>query len=155
MTDRAADNLKVIGWREWISLPSLGIKRLKAKIDTGASSSSLHAFDIEILDHFEQQQVKFKVQPFQKNRTAIIQAQVPIADFRKVRSSNGETTVRPVIRTTIDFFGSKYDIDVTLFDRAKMGFRMLIGREALRGRFAVDSSQSYCAGRPRKKKKKA
>ena len=153
MSDRESGKLRVVGWREWIGIPSLGIKRIKAKIDTGASSSSLHAYDIEILDHLDPPEVKFKIQPLQKNRTAIIQAQVPVLDFRKVRSSNGETTVRPVIRTRIEIFGRTHEIDVTLFDRAKMGFRMLIGREALRGRFVVDSARSYCAGKPKKKKK--
>ena len=145
--------LQLVGWREWVSIPELGIKRIKAKIDTGASSSSLHAYDIEIVDHLEVQQVKFKIQPLQNNRAAVVQAQVPIFDFRKVRSSNGETTIRPVIRTHLEIFGQKHEIDITLFDRAKMGFRMLIGREALRDRFVVDSARSYCAGKPRKKKK--
>ena len=146
--------LRVIGWREWVSIPPLGIKRIKAKIDTGASSSSLHAYDIEVLDDLEQQHVQFKIQPLQKNRSVVVQAKVPIQDFRKVKSSNGQTTIRPVIRTSIMIFGHKHEIDVTLFDRAKMGFRMLIGREALRGRFVVDSAQSYCAGKLRKKKKR-
>ena len=142
----------VVGWREWVGMPELGVKRIKAKIDTGASSSSLHAFDIEINDHLEHPQVKFKIQPLQNNRSVVIQAQSPIFDFRKVKSSNGQTTTRPVIRTTISIFQLRYKIDVTLFDRAKMGFRMLIGREALRGRFLVDSALSYCAGKPRRKK---
>ena len=153
MKDNVFGDLQVVGWRECVSIPDLGIKRIKAKIDTGALSSSLHAYDIEILDHLESQEVKFKIQPLQKNRSLVIQAQVPIFDFRKVRSSNGQTTVRPVIRTQIKIFGQIHEADVTLFDRAKMGFRMLIGREALRDKFVVDPSRSYCAGKPKKKKK--
>ena len=154
MADLESGELRVIGWREWVSIPPLGIKRIKAKIDTGASSSSLHAYDIEVIDDLEQQHVQFKIQPLQKNHSVVVQAKVPIQDFRKVKSSNGQTTIRPVIRTSIMIFGHKHEIDVTLFDRAKMGFRMLIGREALRGRFVVDSAQSYCAGKLRKKKKR-
>lgn len=154
MADLESGKLRVIGWREWVSIPPLGIKRIKAKIDTGASSSSLHAYDIEVMDDLDQQHVQFKIQPLQKNHSVVLQAKVPIHDFRKVKSSNGQTTIRPVIRTSIVIFGRKHEIDVTLFDRAKMGFRMLIGREALRERFVVDSSRSYCAGKLRKKKKR-
>ena len=149
-----ADNLKIIGWREWVKLPDIGIKRVKAKIDTGALSSSLHAFDIELQEHLEVPMVKFKVQPIQKDRSQVIEASAPVHEFRKVRSSNGQTTTRPVIQTTVEIFSIRYQIDVTLFDRTKMGFRMLIGREALRKRFVVDSNKSYCGGKPKKKKKR-
>ncbi len=149
-----ADNLKIIGWREWVKLPDIGIKRVKAKIDTGALSSSLHAFDIELQDHLKVPMVKFKVQPIQKDRSQVIEASAPVHEFRKVRSSNGQTTTRPVIQTTVEIFSIRYQIDVTLFDRTKMGFRMLIGREALRKRFVVDSNKSYCGGKPKKKKKR-
>ena len=150
MTDQI-DNLKIIGWREWVRLPDIGIKRLKAKIDTGARSSSLHAYDLEIEDVADGQQVKFKVQPLQKNRERVIEASMPISEFREIRSSNGQTTTRPVIRTQLVISGCSYDIDITLFNRSKMGFRMLIGREALAGRFTVDSAQSFCGWKPKKK----
>ena len=142
---------KTIGWREWVRLPDLGVGRLKAKIDTGARSSSLHAFDIAISNQNSVDQVRFKIQPSQNDESHVLDVCVPIFEFRKVRSSNGQTTLRPVIRTTIELFKTKYEIDVTLFDRTKMGFRMLIGREALKNRFVVDSSLSYCGGRPKKK----
>ena len=145
---------RTIGWREWIKLPDLGIKRVKAKIDTGARSSSLHAYDIEILERDGIQIVQFKIQPLQKNRVQIVEASAPVHEFRKVRSSNGQTTTRPVIRTSIEIYAIRYEIDVTLFDRTKMGFRMLIGREALQDRFVVDAAKSYCGGKPKKKKKK-
>ena len=145
--------IQTIGWREWIKLPELGIRRIKAKVDTGARSSSLHAYDIQVLEPGEQEFVQFKIQPLQKNRVKVVEAQVPIHEFRRVRSSNGETTTRPVIRTVIEICSIRYEIDVTLFDRTKMGFRMLIGREALQDRFVVDAAQSYCGGIPKKKKK--
>ncbi len=152
MIENNDSNPKTVGWREWVRLPEIGIKRIKAKIDTGARSSSLHAYDIEIVDVSDIQQVKFKVQPLQKNRDRVIEACLPVAEFRKVRSSNGQTTTRPVVRTRLELFGCRYEIDLTLFDRTKMGFRMLIGREALGGRFVVDASSSYCGGKPKKKK---
>ena len=145
------NNLKIVGWREWVRLPDLGVKWIKAKIDTGARSSSLHAYDIEIVDGEDAQKVKFKVQPLQNNRVRVIEACLPVSEFRKIRSSNGQSTTRPVVRTQLVMHGSRYDIDLTLFDRTKMGFRMLIGREALGGRFIVDSNQSYCGGKPKKK----
>lgn len=145
---------RIIGWREWIKLPDLGIKWIKAKIDTGASSSSLHAYDIEIVKKDGREFVQFKIQPLQKNRVKIVDASAPVHEFRKVRSSNGQTTTRPVIRTTVEIYSTRYEIDVTLFDRTKMGFRMLIGREALHERFVVDASKSYCGGKPRKRKSK-
>lgn len=147
-------SIRTLGWREWIKLPDLGVKRVKAKVDTGARSSSLHAYDIEITEMESIQWVKFKIQPLQKNRTEIIQASAPVQEFRKVKSSNGQTTTRPVVRTTIEIYSMRYKIDVTLFDRTKMGFRMLIGREALQDRFVVDAARSYCGGKPKKKKKK-
>ena len=148
------DLIRTIGWREWIKLPDLGIKWIKAKIDTGARTSSLHANDIEILELDGREIVRFKFRPLHKNRLKIVEASAVVHEFRKVRSSNGQTTTRPVIRTSLEIYSTRYEIDVTLFDRTKMGFRMLIGREALQERFVVDVSKSYCGGKPRKRKSK-
>ena len=144
-------SLITVGWREWVRLPEMGVRRIKAKIDTGARSSSLHAYDIEVVDSDDGQLVKFKVQPLQKNRDRVIEARLPVHEFRKVRSSNGQTTTRPVVRTTLVMLDQRFEIDLTLFDRTKMGFRMLIGREALVGRFIVDAERSFCGGKPKKK----
>ncbi len=154
MVDIYNDNLAIIGWREWVRLPELGIKRIKAKIDTGAKSSSLHAYDIEVREIEGVQFVSFKIHPAQQRITLIVEAQSKVHEFRSVRSSNGQTTTRPVIRTAVEIFGKPYEIDVTLFDRTKMGFRMLIGREAMRDRFMVDPRISYCGGVPSKRKKR-
>lgn len=154
MVDISNDSLAVIGWREWVRLPELGIKRIKAKIDTGAKSSSLHAFDIEVHDIAGVQFVNFKIQPAQQRLTLAVEAQSQVHEFRRVRSSNGQTTTRPVIRTAVEIFGRPFEIDVTLFDRTEMGFRMLIGREAIRNRFIVDPRVSYCGGVPVKRKKR-
>jgi len=145
-------NLPTIGWREWIRLPELEIGRIKAKIDTGARSSTLHAFDLELFEMAGVQYVRFRVQPRQRDHGKIIEVAARVVDFRRVRSSNGLATTRPVIRTEVEILGQKHLVDVTLVDRGRMGFRMLIGREAIRGRFLVDSARSYYAGKPRKRK---
>lgn len=143
----------VIGWREWIALPELGVKFIKAKIDTGARSSSLHAFDVELFQEDDGQQwARFKISPVQRNEAWVIDASAPVIDVRAIRSSSGETQVRPVIRTPIRMLGQTFEIELTLADRNQMGFRMLLGREAFRRRFLIDPGKSYLGGKPKKKK---
>jgi len=147
--------LPIIGWREWISLPQLGIKFIKAKIDTGARSSSLHAFDTEFFDQDGAQWVRFKVNPVQRNESWVVEAAAPVFESRAIRSSSGEAQVRPVIVTPLQLFGERFDIELTLADRNQMGFRMLLGREAFRRRFLIDPGRSYLGGVPKKRKPKA
>jgi hypothetical protein len=144
----------IIGWREWVELPDLGIRRLKAKIDTGARSSSLHAIDIEKFERDGKTYVRFGVHPVQKNSKKTVRCEAEVLDFRQVRSSSGHTRLRPVIVTTIEAAGESWSIQVTLANRDEMGFRMLLGREATRGRFLVDSGRSYYGGQPKTKRKK-
>ena len=144
--------LVIIGWREWVSLPDIGIKRTKAKIDTGARSSSLHAFEIEPFEKDEQDFVRFQVHPIQRRDDYIVTCEAPIHDIRRVRSSSGESAKRYVIRTPISWMGQTWDIDLTLADRSLMGFRMLIGREAVRGQMLVDPGRSYFGPRPTRSK---
>jgi hypothetical protein len=139
----------VVGWREWIALPELGIPAIKAKIDTGARSSSLHAFDVELLERDGQSWVRFVVHPLQRNCQTTLQVEAPVLEFRHIRSSSGHITHRPVIRTEIELDKSRWAIDLTLAARDEMGFRMLLGREALRGRFAVDPGRSYMVSETR------
>lgn len=145
-------NLPIIGWREWISLPDLGIKFIKAKIDTGARSSSLHAFDVEIFQRDGQDWARFKVNPVQRNEKRVVEAVAPIIDTRAIRSSSGESQVRPVVSTKVKLHGEEFDIELTLADRNQMGFRMLLGREAFRRRFLIDPGKSYRSGIPKKRK---
>lgn len=152
MTDPEA--LPIIGWREWISLPQLGIKFVKAKIDTGARSSSLHAFDVEFFEQEDTQWVRFKVNPVQRNETWVIDAAAPVFDHRMIRSSSGEVQQRPVIKTPVQMLGQRFEIELTLADRNQMGFRMLLGREAFRRRFLIDPGKSYLGGVPKKRKPK-
>lgn len=148
-------NLPVIGWREWIRLPDLGIKKIKAKVDTGARSSSLHAFDVQQFDRNGATWVKFKVHPEQRTSETVVKTEARVLDFRSVRSSSGRAMIRPVILTRIELLGAIYAVEVTLANRDEMGFRMLLGREAFRKRFLVDAGGSYYGGNlPSKKRRK-
>lgn len=135
--------LPVIGWREWIELPEIGITRIKAKIDTGARSSALHAFDIDTFEIDGKPMVKFKVHPQQRDVNQIVIAEAKLIDERKVRSSSGQEELRPVILTEINLMNKKWQIELTLTNRELMGFRMLLGRQALRGMFLINPGKSY------------
>jgi hypothetical protein len=141
-------NLIAMGWREWIQLPELGIKRVKAKVDSGARSSSLHAEQIELFDARGQMGVRFVVLPLQRSRLRPVACQALLHDERYVKSSNGSRELRPVIRTAVSWGGQLWEIDITLTSRDLMGFRMLLGREAIRRRYLVDTGRSYLGGRP-------
>ena len=147
MSDEGKHSLPVIGWREWVALPDLGVRRIKAKIDTGARSSSIHAFNVQTFQHEGVEHVRFTIHPLQRRSQPEISATVPILERRLVRSSNGEAAERIVIRTEFELLGQRLPLDLTLANRDAMGFRMLLGREALRGRFIIDSSLSYRGGR--------
>jgi hypothetical protein len=133
----------VVGWREWIALPELGVAAIKPKIDTGARSSSLHAFNIETFERNGADWVRFDVHPLQRDTEVTVQAEAKVLEFRHVRSSSGHQTLRPVIRTKISLGGRRWAVDLTLAARDEMGFRMLLGREALRGRLIVDPGRSF------------
>ena len=149
--DRRSDP-RVIGWREWVRLPDLGIATIKAKVDTGARSSSLHAFDVTEFRRQGQRWVRFKVHPVQRRTDSTVEAEAPILDYRSVRSSSGRASLRPVIETRIELLGVTWSIELTLANRDEMGFRMLLGRQAFRHRFLVDGGKSYYGGRPKRKK---
>ena len=141
-------DLTAMGWREWIQLPELGIKRVKAKVDSGARSSSLHAEEIELFEARGQRGVRFVVLPLQRSRLRAVTCQALLHDERYVKSSNGSRELRPVIRTALSWGGQIWEIDVTLTSRDLVGFRMLLGREAIRRRHLVDTGRSYLGGRP-------
>ncbi len=144
--------LPVIGWREWVGLPDLGIKTIKAKVDTGARSSSLHAFNLQKFERDGMQWLRFHVYPVQRKRIDAVEVEAVLLEYRSVRSSSGKSAIRPVIVTNIELFGIIWPIEVTLASRDEMGFRMLLGREAFRGRFLVDAGNSYYGGKPKQKK---
>ena len=143
-----------IGWREWLTLPDLGIEAIKAKVDTGARSSALHAFDVESFRAGEKEMVRFKVHPLQRDVETTVEAIAEVVDHRSVRSSHGEESLRPVIVTTVELLGQRFEVELTLVRRDTMGFRMLLGRQAIRRRFVVDPGCSYRNGRRRRKKRR-
>ncbi|MEL7503671.1 MAG: ATP-dependent zinc protease [Cyanobacteria bacterium J06554_6] len=133
----------VIGWREWLSLPELGITRIKAKIDTGARSSALHAFDIETFKRDGADFVRFWVHPDQRSRQGRVCAEAKLLDVRNIRNSGGQVQSRPLIQTIVMLGKRRWPIELSLTSRDEMGFRMLLGRQAVRHRFLVDSGKSY------------
>ncbi|MDY6938877.1 MAG: ATP-dependent zinc protease [Cyanobacteriota bacterium] len=135
--------LPFIGWREHVALPELSVDRIKVKIDTGARSSALHAFDIQEFDRDGKPWVRFNVHPLQRDDTQIIETVAPIFDRREVRNSGGTPQLRPFIRTLVQLGDRQWSIELTLTDRSLMGFRMLLGREAVRQRFLVDPGRSF------------
>lgn len=153
MSKRKKDEQLVIGWREWVGLPDLGIKRVKAKVDTGARSSALHAYDIQEFDRDGEKWVRFKVHPLQRNSRICKETEAKILEHRVIRSSNGTSEKRPVVISTVAVLGVNWPVELTLTNRDAMGFRMLLGRQAIRGHFLVDSSKSYYSGKPKRKKK--
>lgn len=150
---RDPDELPHIGWREWVALPDLGVRRVKAKVDTGALTSALHAFDIRRFRRGKKRMVRFKIHPYQRDTKRTVEAEAPLADRRMVRSSSGHETLRAVIVTEVEVLGQRWPIELTLVARGDMGFRMLLGRQALRGRFVVDPGRSFEGGRPKLKSK--
>jgi hypothetical protein len=148
MTNPAKPPKVVVGWREWIALPGLGIPAVKVKIDTGARSSSLHAFDVECFEREGSAWVRFVVHPWQRDCENTVHAEAPVLEFRHVRSSSGHITHRPVVLAEVELDNRRWPIELTLASRDEMGFRMLLGREAVRRRFIVDPGRSYVVSQP-------
>jgi hypothetical protein len=143
-------DLKLIGWREWLSLPELGIQHIKAKIDTGARTSALHAFSVESYQEKGVQMVRFGMHPLQKNTDFEQWCSAKVIDERVVSDSGGHRETRIVIRTPVKLGTHQWDIELTLTNRDTMKFRMLLGRTAIAGEYSVDPDTSYLFGKPRK-----
>ena len=139
-----------LGWREWVALPDWGVDHVKAKVDTGARTSSLHAFDLEWFDRLGEPWVRFEVHPWQRSTSDAVAVEAPVVATRDIKSSSGTVDHRPVVRTTLAIGGTPVPAEITLTRRDEMGFRMLVGREAIRNRFVVDPGVSYLGGRPAK-----
>jgi len=143
MADTPAKSLPVIGWREWLILPDFHGARVKAKVDTGARSSSIHAFDIKPFERDGGDYISFSLHPDQRDDDKVIICEAELLEYREVRSSGGHQTRRPVVITHVELMGKRWPIELTLANRDVMGFRMLLGREGMRGRFLVDPAASY------------
>lgn len=142
--------LPVIGWREWVGLPELGIAKIKAKIDTGARTSALHAFSLRPFIEDGLHKIKFEIHPLQHNTDEIITCIADIVDKREVTDSGGHTEERYVIVTPLAMAGQLWPIEVTLTERENMLFRMLLGRSALRKHFVVNPARSFVTTRKKK-----
>ena len=140
----------VVGWREWVALPQADVHWVKAKVDTGARSSSIHAFDLEAYEHDGREWVRFSIHPWQRSDEDHVELSLPVLDRREVRSSNGQVEQRYAVALDVTLAGRTISTVMTLSNRDEMGFRMLIGREALERGFLVDSSRSYAGGKPRR-----
>ena len=134
-----------------MQLPEIGVPWIKAKLDTGAQTSSLHAYDIRRFQRDDADWVRFRVRPWQESDEDEVVVECPIHDRRRVRSSSGHVQERFVVKIRLVLVGQTVDAEFTLSNRDQMGFRMLIGREALRRGFDVTSARSYLGGRAPKK----
>ncbi|MCR4290909.1 MAG: ATP-dependent zinc protease [Candidatus Scalindua sp.] len=140
----------VVGWREWANLPELHIPAIKVKIDTGAKTSALHAFDVKIFHKRGKRCVSFNIHPLQNNNNISRHCKAELADERVIKSSNGQEESRYVIRSVIQIGSLHQNIFITLTNRDIMSYRMLLGREAM-CLLLVDPATSFCQGKLSKK----
>lgn len=139
----------VIGWREWVALPDLGVEAIKVKIDTGARSSSLHAFELERFERNGIAVMRFVLHPRQRSsEESVGPIEAPIHAEKLVRNPGGREEIRPVIRTAVVWNEIEFEVELNLTRRDEMGFRMLLGRQAVRRRFLVDPGRSFLGTAP-------
>ncbi|MFQ3173483.1 MAG: ribosomal protein S6--L-glutamate ligase [Flavobacterium sp.] len=143
-----SQNKVILGSEEWCSFPELGIPTIKARVDSGAKTSALHAINIAPFIKNEANWVRFDINPIQNNLKTVIHCEAPLIDKRIVKSSSGFREQRYVIQTNLEIGNSTWPIEMTLTNRDSMGFRMLLGREAMSGRVLVDPEQQYLLGQP-------
>jgi hypothetical protein len=136
-----------IGWREWVSLPELGIEHIKAKIDTGARTSALHAFSVRTFKKQGKKMVRFKIHPYQRQKDVVVECVAPVLDKRWVTDSGGHREQRYVIESSVKLGGQVWPIELTLTNRENMKFRMLLGRTAMKSRLVVNPGRSYLVGK--------
>ena len=145
---------KIAGWREWVALPDLHIKRIKAKIDTGARTSALHAEKITPFTKDGAAYVRFVVHPLQRKKKPAKTCVALVIDHRRIMDSGGRSEERYVVRTTLAVGQSRWPVELSLTNRDQLGFRMLIGRQALRRRYVVDPARSFATKLRRSKGEK-
>lgn len=139
-------NKIIVGSEEWCALPGLGIKAIKARVDSGAKTSSIHAINISTSKREDGTWVSYEVHPLQGGRKVALQCESKLIDRRVIKSSNGETEKRYVVREQLQLGEQSWEIELTLTNRANMGYRMLLGREAMGSKILVDPSTTCCLG---------
>ncbi len=144
-------SLPLIGWKEWVSLPELGIPAIKAKIDTGARTSALHAYTFEGFRRDATDMVRFSVHPLQRRCDIERHCEAEVLEHRSVKNSGGQVEERYVIRTLVEVGDLSWPIEITLTNRTGMRFRMLLGRTTVRDRLLIDPGKAYLCGRRRAK----
>lgn len=140
--------LLTLGWREWVSLPDLGLKHIKAKVDTGARTSAIHAFALRTYEENGMERVEFRMHPNQKDTETVVVCDANVVDRRIVTDSGGHKEERLVIETTLRIGEHAWPIEATLTARDNMLFRMLVGRTAMKNRAIVNPGRSYVVGKP-------
>ena len=136
--------MRQVGWREWAALPNLGVRRLRAKFDTGARACALHAHRIEFVETKSGDSIRFKLQPKSKWR------QAPFVGYRRIKDTGGRVTERPAILITIEVGGTSFEAEVCLVDRSAMRHRLILGRQVIAKRFLIDVSQTFLHPLPSK-----
>jgi hypothetical protein len=147
------DSRRTAGWREWVGLDGLGVESIKAKLDTGARTSAIHAFDVESYRRDGERRVRFFIHPLQRDDTVKIACDEKVADIRTVSNPGGRREKRYIIRTELSLGGEVWPIDLSLTDRDEMGFRLLIGRTAMQGRLLIDPDHSFRLGKEKRSRK--
>lgn len=142
--------VSTIGWREWVLLPDLGLPEIKAKIDTGARTSCLHAFSVEPFIKDGKQWVRFGIHPHQDDTKTEVYSEAEVIDKRMISDSGGHKEERYVIATEVELANQRWPIEITLTNRDTMLFRMLLGRTAMANRIIVDPGKSFLFGRSKK-----
>lgn len=138
----------ITGWREWAELPELGVESIKVKIDTGAKTSSIHAFEVMPFTQDGKEWIRFDIHPLQGQDHITRTCMAPILDYRWITSSMGASQLRYIIQTTLKIGPIAAPIELSLANRDEMGFRMLVGRDALHTEILVDPNRSYLLTTP-------